>query len=326
MMVHGGETPGGEAPGGETPLGVLNIDKPGGLTSHDVVARVRRLSGERRVGHAGTLDPLATGVLVVCVGRATRIIEYLTDTQKAYRATIRLGVTTDTWDAQGQILDERDWRGLERAEIEAALARFRGRIQQVPPMFSALKHEGQPLYRLARRGVQIERPPRSVEIYALRLLDWRPPELEIEVECSKGTYIRALAHDLGEVLGCGAHLAALTRLAVGHFTLDEAVPLATLEEDAARGNWRRRLIPLHTALAHLPSVTVDEQQAQQIVFGQAVALSVHNDLDRDHQPAIICAYDNQRRLVAILRPADVQGFWQPHKVLAVTGPEPDHHP
>jgi tRNA pseudouridine55 synthase len=325
MTVHGGEAPRDEASGGEAPLGVLNIDKPGGLTSHDVVARVRRLSGERRVGHAGTLDPMATGVLVVCVGRATRIIEYLTDTHKAYRATIRLGVTTDTWDAQGQIVDERDWRGLEREDIEAALAHFRGPIQQIPPMFSALKHEGQPLYRLARRGVQIERPPRAIEIYALRLLDWRPPELEIEVECSKGTYIRSLAHDLGEVLGPGAHLAALTRLAVGHFTLDEAVPLATLEEDAARGDWRRWLISLHAVLAHLPSVTVDEQQVQQIVFGQAVALTIHNELDHDRQPAILCAYDDQRRLVAILRPADAQGFWQPHKVLAVTEPEPDHH-
>jgi tRNA pseudouridine55 synthase len=264
-------------------------------------------------------------VLVLCVGRATRVIEYLTDTNKTYRATIRLGVTTDTWDAQGQVLAERDWRGLRLEDVEAALTRFRGRIQQVPPMFSALKHEGQPLYRLARRGVQVERPPRSVEIYALRLLDWRPPALEIEVECSKGTYIRSLAHDLGEALGCGAHMAALTRLAVGHFTLDDAVPLATLEEEAARGSWRRWLIPLHIALAHLPSVTVDEHQAQQIAFGQAVVLSIDDELGHDRRPAIACAYDDQRRLVAILRPADVEGFWQPHKVLAVTEPGSNHH-
>ncbi|MBC7234307.1 MAG: tRNA pseudouridine(55) synthase TruB, partial [Chloroflexi bacterium] len=279
-------------------IGVLNIDKPQGLTSHDVVARVRRLTGQRRVGHAGTLDPSATGVLILCVGRATRILEYLTEGTKRYRATIRFGLVTDTWDATGRPVAQGDWHGLTLEALEKALERFRGHIEQVPPLYSALKHKGQPLYRLARRGIEVERPSRAVDIYALHVVSWHPPDLTLEIECSKGTYIRSLAHDLGQTLGPGAHLAALTRLAVGRFTLGDAVPLALFEEAARQGRWQEYLIPLREALGHLPMVMVDAEQAKRIVHGRAVPLDVQG------RPDIVCALDPAGRLLAILCPTN----------------------
>jgi tRNA pseudouridine55 synthase len=212
----------------EAHIGLLVINKPIGLTSHDVVNKVRWLSGIRRVGHAGTLDPLASGVLLLAVGRATRLIEYLVGRSKRYQAVVRLGQETDTYDREGEVVAERPVQVTD-SQLEAALERFRGPIEQVPPMFSAVKQGGQPLYRLARRGQAVERPARAITIYELSLLDWRPPEIELLIHCSSGTYIRSLAHDLGQVLGCGGHLATLRRLAVGDFTLDQAVPLPVLD-------------------------------------------------------------------------------------------------
>jgi len=186
--------------------GILNINKPRDRTSFSVVAMVRRLSGERRVGHAGTLDPAATGVLPVCLGQGTRVTEYLVDAAKTYRAQIELGVATDTYDASGKITEQGDPSGISREQVESALASFRGTIQQIPPMYSAVKHLGQPLYKLARSGIEVERKSRRAEIYRLEITDWQLPVVTIEVECSKGTYIRSLAYDLGRSLGCGAHL------------------------------------------------------------------------------------------------------------------------
>ena len=204
------------------PDGILNLNKPRGPTSHDVIDRIRALTGIRRVGHAGTLDPLATGVLLVCIGRATRVAEYLMDSHKIYRARVRLGIATDTYDAEGQVIpsvDSVDPIEISRAEVETALVRFRGTIEQVPPMYSALKHKGEPLHKLARRGVEVKREPRQVEIPCLALTEWKPPECTLEMTCSPGTYVRALAHDLGQALGCGAHLTGLVRLASGGFRL-----------------------------------------------------------------------------------------------------------
>lgn len=290
--------------------GVLVIDKPQGLTSHDVVAEVRRLTGEHRVGHAGTLDPLATGVLLVCLGQATRLTEYLAEGRKSYRATIHLGVSTETWDAEGRVLERRACDQLTAEALQEALTPFVGMIWQTPPMYSALKRNGQPLYRLARRGVEVERAPRQVEIYALRLLAWQPPQLTIEVDCSKGTYMRSLAHDLGERLGVGAHLAGLARLAVGPFRLEDAVGLERLRELSAAGRWRTHLLSMAAAMRHLPGVTLADDLAQRILLGQAVELPPAED-DQPH-----CAYDRQGRLLAILRYNRTKGAWQPHKVLA----------
>ncbi len=217
--------------------GILNIDKPPGRTSYSVVAMVKRLSGERRVGHAGTLDPAASGVLPVCLGQATRVVEFLMATTKVYRADVELGVATDTYDATGQVTFRADASGIAIARLEDALEPFRGAIRQTPPMFSALKHRGQPLYQLARAGVSVERRSRAVTIHRLELISWQPPVAVLEIECGKGTYIRSLAHDLGQSLGYGAHLKNLVRTRCGIFDIRDAVSLPKLEEALQRGYW-----------------------------------------------------------------------------------------
>ncbi len=282
--------------------GLLNIDKPAGITSHDVVSRVRRAARMRRVGHAGTLDPLATGVLLVCLGRATRLVEYLTGRPKTYEAAIRLGQTTDTYDAEGAVTAERPVAFTE-ADLARALARFRGEIEQVPPMYSAVKQGGQPLYKLARQGKEVARPPRRVTIYQLDVLDWRPPLLSLRIVCSKGTYIRSLAHDLGEALGSGGHVAALRRTAVGGFTLDTAAPLDVLTPD----NLENYLRPPDTAVSHLPRLDLPEAEANRLLMGQTVPR-------RPEQPAagLARAYGADGRFIGVAR---VNGtMWQAVKM------------
>src|SRR5262245_1264973 len=210
--------------------GFLNIDKPAGPTSHDVVVRVRRLAKQRRVGHAGTLDPAATGVLVVALGNATRLIEYVQEqTSKRYQALVQLGVTTATDDAEGEVLHESPVPHLALAEIDAQLVAFRGEIEQAPPQYSAIHHAGRRMHELARAGIIVDLPTRTVTIDRLVVLAWEPPLLTLDVTCSKGTYIRSLARDIGAAIGCGAHLQALRRLAVGTFEVEDAATLEQLE-------------------------------------------------------------------------------------------------
>jgi tRNA pseudouridine55 synthase len=325
----------GSESGIPAPLGVLNIHKESGLSSHDVVARVRRITNTRRVGHAGTLDPMATGVLVVCVGQATRIAEYLVGGSKEYRATIRFGATTTTWDADGQVLIERDHQGLVLADILPLLSRFVGEVEQVPPMYSAIKHAGQPLYRLARQGISVERAARRVVIERIDVVEWQPPDLVVDITCSAGTYVRALAHELGEVSGVGAHLAALIRVAVGPFRVDDAVRLDELANDPfwPTGKGRpRHLISLRQALGHLPSLIVDAEAAARLRQGQAVALPDgppvgDKTTDDEHQPRF--AFDGEGELVAVVR--SLRGeesvlLWQPVKVLAPANRPTDRRP
>ena len=293
-----------------TDIGMFNINKPSGLTSHDVIARVRRLTGQRRVGHAGTLDPMATGVLLVCLGKATRIVEYLTDRNKTYLAQIHLGVVTDTWDAEGQIISEHDTSMLTLDAIERALPHFMGHIIQTPPMYSAIKHQGRPLYELARKGITIARKPREIEITRLEIIEWHPPLITLQAACSKGTYIRSLAYDLGEFLGTGGYLSGLTRLAVGRFLLKDAVDLETLMEQGQDGSWRQHLLPLHLALQHMPGITVDEDAVRRLCFGQEIELTSPPDA------CLCCAYDAQRHLVTVPKPDTDNRLWRPHKVLA----------
>jgi tRNA pseudouridine55 synthase len=251
--------------------GVLNLNKPRGLTSHDVVQVVRALAGVRRVGHAGTLDPLAEGVLVVCVGRATRIVEYLLTDRKKYLARVHLGATTDTLDTEGTIVST-TLVEVDRRQVAEAMMPFRGRISQVPPMYSAIKHQGVPLHRLARQGVWVDREPRQVEIFELELTDWMPPEFSMEVECSAGTYIRSLAHDLGQALGCGAYLAGLTRLASGKFLIEDAVALDELESAARDSRLGSLMYSLDEALVHLPWVKLGQEEATRFCSGQAARI------------------------------------------------------
>jgi len=287
--------------------GILNVNKARGMTSHDVVARVRRLAGQRGVGHAGTLDPMASGVLLVCLGQATRVAEYLMASDKEYRARIRLGISTDTYDAEGQITAQADSQGLTRETVQRELLGFLGRQEQIPPMYSALKHQGTPLYRLARKGQVVPREARTIEFLALELTEWDPPELTVETHCSKGTYVRTLAHDLGQRLGCGAHLTGLTRLASGSFRLEQAIPLEDVERAFAQGQGHRLLLPLDAALSSFPASTVDAGTEKHIVSGQQVRLPA------EQQGPLCRAYSADGRLLALLRLSD-DGWWQPHKV------------
>jgi tRNA pseudouridine55 synthase len=286
-----------------TPSGLLILDKPTGLTSHDAVQRVRRISGVRRAGHAGTLDPLASGVLLVCVGPATRLVEYLVGHDKTYETTVRLGQTTTTYDAEGDITRERPVR-VDESQIAAALDAFRGAIRQQVPAFSAVKRDGQPLYKAARRGDEMELPLREVVVHSLELLVFEPPLLSLRVACSSGTYIRSLVHDLGEALGCGGHVAGLRRTAVGEFTLAEALPLDKLTPE----NWQTHLQPPETAVRHLPRLDVDAGEARRLALGQRLAADparLAGPLGRAHGP------DGQ--LLGVI--AVVGDVWQPKKVL-----------
>ncbi|MFH0942513.1 MAG: tRNA pseudouridine(55) synthase TruB [Chloroflexota bacterium] len=247
--------------------GILNINKAPGMTSYQVVAAVKRLSGERKAGHAGTLDPTARGVLPVCLGKATRTMEYFLDTSKTYLAEIELGVTTDSYDSSGQVTGRRDTRGISQSQVTTALSTFLGLIQQTPPMFSALKHHGTPLYRLARAGVTVERPPRPAQIYRIELKSFEPPIATIEVECGRGTYIRSLAHDLGEALGCGGTLRSLVRLQYGPFGISDAVTIPMLEDAFRSGHAEDYLYPVEFVLSHLPAVTANHELVSLLKHG-----------------------------------------------------------
>jgi tRNA pseudouridine55 synthase len=303
------------APQRETPLsGVLNVDKPSGVTSHDVVDAVRRVAGQRKVGHAGTLDPMATGVLLVCLGKATRVAEYLMAGRKRYRATIVLGTTTDTYDADGQVVRSGEPVHFTRKEIEAAVASFVGQIEQIPPMYSALKHDGRPLHELARQGVTVERKPRVVGIDELVLLNWTPPSLIVDLACSPGTYVRSLAHDLGQKLGSGAYLASLVRLSSGRFRLEDSVSLERLEQAFQHGQEEEYLLPLDEALLDWPAIVVGTEEASRIAHGQALPAEWHV---ADGEGATLCrVYDPDGGFVAVLAYHSATKQWRPKKVFA----------
>ena len=243
--------------------GILNLDKPPGITSHDCVARIRRAAKIKRVGHAGTLDPMATGVLLLCIGQATRLAEFLMGGRKVYRAEITFGAVTDTQDSTGTVLFTEDASSVTAERLTGLFPRFTGEIEQVPPMVSALHHEGRRLYEIAREGGEVDRQPRPITIYGLELLRFQPgsqPKAEVEVACSAGTYIRTLAHDFGAALGCGAHMSALRRTAVGPFRVEDAVPLEDAEARARTGIMADRLTPMQAALADGPRVPVPADQ------------------------------------------------------------------
>ena len=249
--------------------GVLIIDKAQGWTSMDVCAKLRGMFHEKRVGHAGTLDPMATGVLPVFIGRATRAVEYAADGQKEYRAVLRLGVVTDTQDVTGNVLESYPV-SASAADVEAVLTRFRGEIAQIPPMYSAIKVNGKKLYELARRGREVERRPRPVTIYELELgRQLSDTDFELRALCSKGTYVRTLCHDIGQALGCGGTMAALRRTVSAGFSLSDAVTMEQAQEAADRGEAEKLLLPVDHCFAHLPAVTLTAAQAKCVRNGAA---------------------------------------------------------
>ena len=252
--------------------GFLNLYKPVGITSMDAVRRVKRITGQRRkVGHAGTLDPLAEGVLPICFGQATRLMELVVAGWKRYRMTVRLGAISNTYDAEGEIAEMADPSSLTCGHIAASLHNFVGEIDQLPPMYSAVKVDGHRLYDLARAGRQIERPPRRVSVRSIDIDDIDLPFATLTVECGKGTYLRSIAHDLGQTLGCGAYVTELTRLSCGQFQGTEGISPDALEQAAASGDWTRHLHPIDWALRELPAAQVDVDRAWAVRHGQTIS-------------------------------------------------------
>ena len=294
--------------------GILNVNKPPGMPSFAVVSFVRRLTGVRRVGHAGTLDPIADGVLPICLGQATRVVEYLVEAPKRYHAAIRLGVETDTYDSEGAVMATADPGGVTREDVRAALERFVGAIQQLPPMYSALKHEGQPLYRYARAGRTVLREARLVTISRLELLGFAPPVIQVELECGRGAYVRTLAHDLGQHLGCGAHLERLTRLRSGPFSLEEAITLDELEEAARAGRWQDLLYSADRVLESWYAALLGEPHSLDARRGRPLLLTpTRQELMEIPLDTPCRAYSAEGEFLAILRYRGA-GRWQPQKV------------
>jgi tRNA pseudouridine55 synthase len=287
--------------------GLLLLDKPSGPTSHDLVLAVRRGAREKHVGHAGTLDPLATGLLILCLGSATRLSDFLRDKDKRYQARVRLGQTTDTYDADGDIVAE-SRQIPDEAAVAAALGEFRGAILQRPPAYSAIKRGGKKAYELARQGETVSLEARPIVIYSLALTEWQVPDFTLEVHCGSGVYVRSLAHDLGQRLGCGAHLTALRRTASGRFTVSQAVALADLEQAFADQTWPRLVLPPESAVADWPAVHLSAADAGRIVHGQPVPCPA--PLGEQAR-----AYNERGEFFAILRFDPTKDAWRPWKVL-----------
>ena len=286
--------------------GVLVVDKPIGMTSHDVVQVIRKGSNIRRAGHTGTLDPRASGVLVVFVGPAVRLSEYVSASDKRYQAVIQLGTTTDTYDADGKTTSSSPVDVTEE-QFEAELQKFVGQIEQVPPPYSAVKVQGRKAYEMARKGEEVELEPRTINVYSLELLEWAPPEVVIDVYCSSGTYVRSLVNDLGERLGCGATLTGLRRTKSGRFTLRDAVPLRKLNEAFSEGTWYQYLIPAAEALSDWPMIELNHEEVDTIRHGHRIPA-----LTKDQQK--VCGVSEQGELVALMELDEEAMEWQPRKV------------
>jgi len=287
-------------------FGLLIVDKPVGPTSHQVVNVVRRGTGIQKVGHAGTLDPRASGVLILCLGQATRLSEFLSTASKRYQAVIRFGSATDTYDADGEVLHQTG-NAPTRKEIEEILPEFMGEIDQVPPPFSAIKIGGAKSYELAREGKKVDLGPRQVIIYDLKFISYKPPDLALEIECSAGTYIRSLAYDLGERVSTGAHLAALRRIKSGPFTIDDAIPFPKLEVGFLVDKWEKYIVPAVDALPDLPVVKVNQEDLDHVKFGHQISANPGSS-------GLARAVSKDGELVAILEAVEDGTLWHPRKV------------
>ncbi len=287
--------------------GVLVVDKPVGLTSHDVVQVVRKGTNIKRAGHTGTLDPRASGVLVILLGPAVRLSEYVSASDKRYQAVVRLGASTDTYDAEGRITRTVPVDHITEEMFEKELQGFVGEIEQVPPPYSAVKVKGRKAYEMAREGEEVELAPRRIHVYHLELLEWAPPEAVIDVYCSSGTYVRSLAHDLGEKMGVGAHLVGLRRTKSGRFTLRDAVPLRKLREAFEDGSWYQYLIPAAEALSEWPAVELTIEQMDLIRHGHRIPADVS-------EGKMARGINEQGELVALMEFVPDSCEWQPKKV------------
>jgi tRNA pseudouridine55 synthase len=287
--------------------GVLVVDKPIGMTSHDVVQVIRKGTNIRRAGHTGTLDPRASGVLVILIGPAVRLSEYVSASDKRYQAIIKLGTTTDTYDADGKVTSSKPVDLITEEQFEEALQSFVGEISQVPPPYSAIKIKGRHAYDMAREGEDVELAPRTIKVYSLELLEWAPPEVVVDVYCSSGTYVRSLAYDLGEKLGCGASLTGLRRTKSGRFTLRDASPLRKLNDAFEDGTWYQYLIPAAEALSDWPAIELTQDEVEAIRHGHRVKAD-------DTSKGMARGISEAGELIALLEFNEEANEWQPKKV------------
>lgn len=292
--------------------GALVIDKPVGMTSHDVVKIVRNGTGIRRVGHTGTLDPRASGVLVVLVGPAVRLSEFLSASDKRYQASLRFGVATDTYDTEGkQVGETKSVDHIKEEDFQQLLKEYEGKIEQVPPAYSAVKVNGEKAYNLARKGEEVELKARMIDVYTLELLEWDPPEAVIDVYASSGTYVRSLANDLGNDLGVGAHLSGLRRTKNGQFTLRDAVRLQDLKESFEVGDWYKQLIPAAETLADWHTLVLSPEDSENIKFGKRIPAEPGSE-------GWARGLSEQGDLIALLEVVKGEDLWQPRKVFITT--------
>ncbi len=314
---------GGQSDARPTPVnGYINLFKPPGISSMDALRQIKRITGQRKkVGHGGTLDPLARGVLPVCFGQATRLMDHIVGGMKRYRTEITLGVTTTTYDAEGEVVKTGDPLGVTEEMVQESLLPWIGQVKQTPPMYSAIKIDGQRLYKLARAGIEVEREARPVDIHDIRVLEFVSPKLVLEVDCGGGTYIRSLAHDIGEALGCGGHVADLVRLLCGGFPAEESVTLEQLEAagDGPEG-WQKHLYPVDRVLLGLKSITLDRQAEEHLRHGQAVTLG-RPEVDAEYLEECR-AYNSDGVFMALVRFDRPTSSWQPAKVFQTDSPSP----
>lgn len=292
--------------------GVLVVDKPVGMTSHDVVEAIRRGTGIRRAGHTGTLDPRASGVLVILIGPAVRLSEYVSASDKRYQAIIRLGSSTDTFDADGKFVQSNQPVNVTEEQFEKILKNFEGEIEQTPPPYSAVKVGGRRAYDMARQGEEVSLEPRKIQVHHLEVLEWAPPEVVVDVHCSSGTYVRSLANDIGVQLGTGAYLVGLRRTKSGRFSLRDATPLRKLQEAFQAGNWYQFLIPAAEALADWPAVELNPDEVEEVRHGHRVKAAAGAE-----QPQLVRGVSAAGELIALMIPAvgeDGSAEWQPKKV------------
>ena len=292
--------------------GIINVNKPPGITSMDVIRRIRRASGLRRVGHSGTLDPLASGVMVVALGVAARLLEYVTELNKSYAAKIELGKSTDTYDGEGEIVNSESEVIVSDSDVRSAIQTFKGTQSQIPPMHSAIKVNGVKLYDLARKGITIDRAPRQVKLYDAYISDFKSPELELQITCSKGFYVRTFANDLGIQLGCGAYLKELVRTSVGKFSIENSLSLDFIESNFQKKNSEILLHKLETVLDPIPKLRLDFDEIQKVQNGISIPAEEHHKL-KTNSP-ISMALTEEGKLVAVMRFNEEELIWKPEKV------------
>ena len=304
--------------------GVILVHKPQNITSHDVVVKIRNILNTKKVGHYGTLDPLATGLILIAVGKATKLFPYFSKTDKVYKGGIRLGFSTDTYDSTGKPISSESKKYPEKDNLAHAMKKFEGRIQQIPPPYSAKKYKGKPLYKLARGGKEFELRPSQLFIHYFRLINYNPPFIECEIKCSSGTYVRSLAHDLGQIIGCGAHLYELLRTQVGNFQLKESFPLEKINQLSQEGKIKKFLIPLEFLLPEFPKVILQDRGSAlakngNIVFAENILKVIQGESfsfgDLSEKEKIFRMFNRDGKLLALAKKIPEKNGFHPFLVI-----------